>query len=131
MSFMPSRLPFLPTLLIAGNLLCQASAQEPKAAAPEPRNPEELVTFEWDYSCPKNKLCSFDCPGSGGANHVTKLTIRLGTLPVGMLKHIPTLLYSFSTSEIETGNGLIVSAGLGSLSCQVNGMTTDYAGPAK
>ena len=131
MSFIaPSRLPFLSTLLIAGNLLHQASAQELRAAAPEP--PEEsAVTFEWDYSCPNGKVCSFNCPGHGGANHVTKLTIRLGTLPVGMLTHIPTLLYNFSTAETEARSGFVVSAGLSRLSCQINGMTVDYAGPAK
>jgi hypothetical protein len=127
-----SRLPFLPTLLIVGNLLNQASAEELRAAAPEPGSPEEsAVTFEWDYSCPNSSSCSFSCPGQGGASHVTKLTIRLGTLPVGMLKHIPALLYNYSTSEIENGNGFVISAGLGALSCQINGMTENYAGPSK
>jgi hypothetical protein len=131
-SFMtPYRLAFLPTLLIVGNLLNQASAQEPKAAAPETRYPEETaVTFEWDYSCP-NASCSFSCPGHGGASHVTKLTMRLGTLPVGTLQHIPALLYSFSTTETEKGSGFIVAAGLSTLACQVNGMTEDYAGPSR
>ena len=69
--------------------------------------------------------------GNGGASHVTKLTIRLGTLPVGLLKHIPVLLYSFSTTEMDNGNGFVVSAGLGTLQCQINGMRSDYAGPAK
>ena len=132
MSFIASsRLPFLPTLLIAGNLLCQASAQEPTAPAPEQRYPQEsAVTFQWDYSCQNGKLCSFNCLGNGGASHVTKLTVRLGTLPVGT-QHVPALLYSFSTNEIETGKGFVVSAGLSTLSCQVNGMTEVYAGPAK
>jgi hypothetical protein len=126
-----SRVPFLPTLLIAGNLFDQGWAQEPRATVPEPRYPEESnVTFEWDYSCPDNK-CSFACPGHGGASHVSKLTIYLGTIPVGTLQHVPALLYNFSTNEIRTGNGFIVSTGLSTLSCQINGMRVDYSGPAK
>jgi hypothetical protein len=126
-----SRVPFLPALLIAGNLFNHASAQEPRATAPEPHYPEESqVTFEWDYSCPDNK-CSFACPGHGGASHVTKLTIYLGTIPVGTLQHVPALLYEFSTSEIRAANGFIINAGLSTLSCQINGMTVDYSGPAK
>ena len=120
-----ARVLFLPTLLIAGNLLNQASAREPMAAGPRyPAGYE--VTFEWDYSC--LKYCSFSCPGTGGASHVTKLTIYLGTL-----QNIPALLYNFSTTEIPTGNGFIVSTdtALITLSCQINGMTLDYSGPAK
>jgi len=129
----PSRLPFLPMLLIAGNLFNQASAQQPSAAAPEPPHypADSQVTFEWDYSCSSNESCSFSCPGHGGASHVTKLTIYLGTIPVGTLQHVPALLYNFSTRELRAGNGFVVSAGLSTLSCQINGMTIDYSGPAK
>jgi len=127
-----SRLLLPLTLSVVGGFFGHASAQEPRSAAPEPRYPAESeVTFEWDYSCPDNKLCSFDCPGHGGANHVTKLTIYLGTIPVGTLQHVPALLYNFSTAEMPTGNGFIVSAGLSTLSCQVNGMRVDYSGTAK
>jgi hypothetical protein len=130
--FALSRLPFLPTVLVAGNLLNQASAQEPMAAAFGPHYPEgSEVTSQWDYSCPENKSCSFSCPGTGGASHVTKLTIYLGTIPVGTLQHIPALLYNFSTTEIRTGNGFIVGTELITFSCQVNGMTLNYFGPTK
>ena len=30
------------------------------------------VTTDWQYSCPDGKGCSFNCPGSGGANNVTR-----------------------------------------------------------
>jgi hypothetical protein len=120
-----ARLPFLPTLLIAGNLLNQASARQPMEAGPRyPAGYE--AKFEWDYSC--LKYCSFSCPGTGGASHVTKLTIYLGTL-----QDIPALFYNFSTTEIPTGNGFIVSTDteFNAMSCQINGMTLDYSGPAK
>jgi hypothetical protein len=124
-----SRLRFLPILLIAGN---QAWAQEPGSAASGPRSRGgSEFTFEWDYSCPSRTSCSFSCPGQGGASHVTKLTIYLGTIPVGTLRNIPAVLYDFSTVEIPSSKGFIVSTGLGTLSCQVNGMTLDYSGPAK
>ena len=29
------------------------------------------ATADWQYSCPDGKGCSFNCPGSGGANNVT------------------------------------------------------------
>lgn len=125
-----ARLPFLPTLLIAGNLFNQASAQE--SGATEARYPEgSQFTSKWDYSCPKNKACSFSCPGTGGASHVTKLTIYLGTIPVGALKDIPALHYTFSTAEIQTGSGFMIGPELSALSCQINGMKLDYSGPAK
>jgi hypothetical protein len=127
----PRRLPLLPALLIAGNLLNQASAQEAKTPT-GPRYPDgSNVTFEWNYSCANNRPCSFSCPGSGGASHVSKLTIYLGTVSVGTLKQVPALLYNFSTTELLPGDGFIFSAGLSTLSCQINGMTLDYSGPAK
>jgi hypothetical protein len=121
----------LPTLLIAGNLLNQASAQE-ATAIPGPRYPDgSNITVEWTYSCQNNKSCSFNCPGSGGATHVSKLTIWLGTVPVGSLKQVPALMYNFMTSELQPGNGFVFGTGLGALSCQVNGMALDYSGPPK
>jgi hypothetical protein len=127
----PVRLPILLPLLVAGNLFNHASAQEATTTS-GPRYPEgSNVTFEWNYSCPSNKPCSFNCPGSGGASHVSKLTIYLGTVPVGTLKQIPALLYNFSTTELQPGNGFVFSTGLSTLSCQITGMTLDYSGPAK
>jgi len=117
----------LAALLFAGQLMNPSWAQ--KGEPPYPSGSE--ITFEWDYSCPSGRGCSFDCPGRGGASHVTKLTIYLGTVPVGSLRNTPALFYDFSTREISRGNGFIVSTGLSTLSCQVNGMTLDYSGPAK
>ena len=66
--------------------------------------------------------------GASGASHTTKLAIYLGTIPVGNQK-AKALLYEFSTREIPRGNGFIISAGLSTTSCQVNGLTLDYSGP--
>jgi hypothetical protein len=88
------------------------------------------ITFQWNYSCPSRASCSFSCPGGGGAGQVTKLTIYLGTIPVGSMQ-TPAMLYEFSTREIPSGNGFVVTSGLSTLSCQVNGMTIDYSGPTK
>jgi hypothetical protein len=85
------------------------------------------MTFQWSYSCPGGRSCSFDCPGRGGASHVTKLTIFLGTVPFGN-EETPSIFYEFATVEIPRGSGFTISAGLSTLSCQVNGMTLDYSG---
>ena len=37
--------------------------------------------------------------GGGGASHVTKLTIYLGTIPVGSNQKAPAVFYDFSTRE--------------------------------
>ena len=66
--------------------------------------------------------------GASGASHTTKLAIYLGSIPVGDQK-AQALLYEFSTREIPRGNGFIISAGLSTTSCQVNGLTLDYSGP--
>jgi hypothetical protein len=47
------------------------------------------VTTDWQYSCSDGKGCSFNCPGSGGANNVTKLSIFLGSVPIGKMKILP------------------------------------------
>jgi len=105
-----------------------ALSQSPEPGPPYPA--ESNITFQWDYSCPTGRLCSFNCPG-GGASHATRLTIYLGTIPVGGSRDTPSILYNFSTVEMPNGNGFVVNTGLGTLSCQVNGMTLDYSGPPK
>ena len=52
------------------------------------------VTTDWQYSCPDGKGCSFNCPGSGGANNVTKLSIFLGSVPIGRMKILPVFFMS-------------------------------------
>lgn len=127
--FALSRLRFPAALLLAGQLMNLSLAQgQPQASRPD-YPAESEITFQWDYSCP-GSACSFSCPG-GGASHVTKLTIYLGTIPVGSLRNTPAMLYDFSTIELPSGNGFVVSTGLSTLSCQVNGMTLDYSGPPK
>ena len=68
---------------------------------------------------------------TGGASHVTKLAIYLGTIPVGSNQKVPAVVYEFSTREIPRANGFSVSTGIDTLSCQVNGLTLDYSGPPR
>jgi hypothetical protein len=63
-----------------------------------------------------------------GASHVTKLTIYLGTLPLGEGRDSPVLFYDFSTRERPNSSGFSINAGLSATSCQVNGLTLDYSG---
>ena len=128
-----SRALFLGTLLLVSPFLSMAWAQD--RTAPTETGPpfpgKSQMTFQWDYSCPGGRVCSFDCPGSGGAIHVTKLSIYLGTIPIGSGQTPPAIFYDFSTVEIPHSSGFIIGIGLGALSCQVNGLTLDYAGPPK
>lgn len=55
-----------------------------------------------------------------GADHVTKLTIYLGTMPLGNRQNAPLLFYDFSTPERPHSSGFSISAGLSTSSCQVN-----------
>ena len=87
------------------------------------------VAFEWRYSCPDGKGCSFSCPGSGGANNVTKLSMRLGSIPTGKIEHSAGIFYEFSTMQIPRGNGFVLTTGISTLACQVQGMNLDYSGP--
>ena len=119
--------------LFAGVLINASWAQnkvEPQAAGPPFPGASE-ITFQWDYSCASGKDCSFTCTGTGGASHVTKLSIYLGTIPVGSGPKAPAVIYEFSTREIPRANGFSVSSGLSTLSCQVNGLTLDYSGPPR
>ena len=120
--------------LFAGLLMNSSWAQnkgEPPPGGPSYPGASE-ITFQWDYSCPNASNCSFTCPGTGGmggASHVTKLTIYLGTIPVGIKQNLPAVLYDFSTREVAHGNGFTISTGMSAMSCQVNGLTLDYSGP--
>ena len=119
--------------LFAGLVMTSSWAQnkgEPRLAGP-PYPGASDITFQWDYSCTSGKICSFTCPGAGGASHVTKLTIYLGTIPVGRGQNLPALLYDFSTLEVPHGEGFSINTGVSTLSCQVNGLTLDYSGPPR
>jgi hypothetical protein len=87
------------------------------------------VAFEWRYSCPNGKGCSFSCPGSGGASNVTKLSISLGKIPLGTTERAAGVFYEFSTMQVPSGNGFALTTGISTLSCQVQGMSLDYSGP--
>ena len=63
-----------------------------------------------------------------GADHVTKLNIYLGTMPLGNGQNAPVLFYNFSTRERPSSSGFSISAGLSASSCQVNGLMLDYSG---
>jgi hypothetical protein len=102
------------------------------ADQPNPPYPgESHITFQWNYSCPGARACSFRCPGAGGATSVTTLDIYLGVMPTGTEQHGLALFYNFVTQNIPRGNGFSVSNGTAILSCQVNGMRLDYSGPPK
>jgi hypothetical protein len=134
MSVMSRRL-FLGTLgtaLFVGSFLTTSWAQnvsEPPTSAPPFLSGAE-ITSQLNYSCPSNTACSFVCSAGGqlGADHVTKLTIYLGTMPLGNDQNAPALFYDFSTRERPNSSGFSISAGLSTLSCQVNGLTLDYVG---
>ena len=120
------------TLLFASPFSSASWAQD-KAQPPPPVPPVLAgaeITSQLNYSCPSNTACSFTCPGGvgGGADHVTKLTIYLGTMALGNDQNAPALFYDFSTRERPNSSGFSISTGLSTLSCQVNGLTLDYVG---
>jgi hypothetical protein len=119
---------FLGVVLLTGDPLAP-SLRAQDGGPPYPGGSD--LSFEWDYSCPSGKICSFSCPGTGGASHVTKLRMFLGTIPLGSTEHAPGVFYEYSTVEIPRANGFGISAGLGVLSCQVSGMKLDYSGPPR
>jgi hypothetical protein len=126
-----SRALFLGTLLFVGPFLNTSWAQNktgPTDAGPLFPGTSQII-FQWDYSCPGGRVCSFACPGGGGASHVVKLKMYLGTIPVDSSQYDRALFYDFSTIEIPHASGFSISVGRGTLSCQVNGMTLDYSGP--
>jgi hypothetical protein len=106
-------------------------AQDEGRIGAGPSRPRGLdIASEWRYSCPSGRGCSFSCAGSGGASNVTKLSIYLGALPVGSAEHAVGVFYEFSTVQIPRANGFVLTTGISTLSCQVNGMNLDYSGPA-
>ena len=118
----------LATALSSSPLSVLWAQDKAKPGPPYPDGSE--ITFQWVYSCPANRGggCSFSCPGSGGAAHATKLTFYLGTVKLGRDKSALGLFYEFATKEVPNGNGFTINTGLGTLSCQVNGMILDYSG---
>ena len=119
-------------LLVGGPLVPSASAQDGKRSADAPPHlGASEVAFEWQYSCTDGKACSFTCPGSGGASNVTKLTLQLGSIPLGGDQKAFGIFYKFSTVQIPRANGFSITTGISTLSCQVNGMDLDYSGPRK
>jgi len=68
------------TVLVSGALVQSLSAQDGKRSDAPDLGASE-VAFEWQYSCINGKACSFNCPGSGGASNVTKLTLQIGINP--------------------------------------------------
>ena len=119
-------------LLVSGPLVQSLSAQDGKRSEDgAPYLGASEVAFEWQYSCTNGKGCSFNCPGSGGAANVTKLTMHLGTIPLRGDQRAFGIFYEFSTMEIPRANGFSITTGISTLSCQVNGMNLDYSGPPK
>ena len=115
--------------LLVGSPSVSLSAQDTKgigAGSPYPSGFENA--FEWRYSCADGRNCSFQCPGTGGASHVTKLALHLGTIRLGT-QDVGGIFYEFSTVEIPRANGFSLTTGISTLSCQVNGMNLDYSGP--
>jgi hypothetical protein len=84
------------------------------------------ITFQWNYTCRNRRPCVFSC---GTADSVKALTIYLGTIPVGSNQRNSVIFYFYSTAAIPYNDGFRISGGLGSLSCDVSGMTLDYSGP--
>lgn len=54
----------------------------------------------------------------------------LGTIPVGNNQRNSVLFYFYSTAAVPLNDGFRITGGPAStLSCNVSGMTLDYAGP--
>jgi hypothetical protein len=119
-------------LLMASGLARLAWAQEGDVVSPVPPNfrfpAGAEITFELDYTCRGgNKPCAFSC---GTADKVKALTIYIGTMPVGSYERNSVIFYFYSTETIPYSNGFRITGGPASnLSCDVSGMTLDYAGP--
>ena len=119
-------------LLVSGPVVQSLCAQDGKRSEGGPPDPgASEIAFEWQYSCTDGKGCSFNCPGSGGASNVTKLTLQLATIPLSGKQSAFGIFYKFSTMQIPRANGFSITTGISTLSCQVNGMDLDYSGPRK
>src|SRR5215510_11510873 len=95
---MRSLLQVCAAFILAGQFISPLSAQQADSRASVPTYPGGAkLTFQWSYSCPGGRRCSFDCPGRGGAGHVTNLTIFLGTMPFGT-QETPSIFYEFATA---------------------------------
>ena len=127
--------------LLLGTLLF-ATVNSPRAqdtGATVKTNPaypaESEITFQWNYVCPIDRPCVFVCRGAGGgggSDHVTRLDIYLGTLPLSSDQpRAAAIFYDFSSREFPHSGGFALSTGINSLSCQVNGMNLVYSGPPK
>jgi len=82
------------TLLFASLFLSVSWAQDKdQPPTPPPYLSGAEITSQLNYSCPSNTACSFICPGGvgGGADHVTKLTIYLGTMPLSNDQNAPAM----------------------------------------
>jgi hypothetical protein len=127
----------LGTLLFAtlNSSLAQDTGALPPSGKPNPLYPEEAqITFQWSYECPTNQACTFVCRGAGGAggsDHVIRLDIYLGTLPLNGVQQerAAAIFYDFSSREFPHSAGFAISTGINSLSCQVNGLMLKYSGP--
>jgi hypothetical protein len=110
-------------------------ANELVVGKPNPLYPDEAqITFQWNYECPSNRPCTFVCRGAGGgggSDHVTRLDIYLGTLPLNGVQQerAAAIFYDFSSREFPHSAGFAISTGINSLSCQVNGLNLKYSGP--
>ena len=113
-------------------------AQDPGVVTTGKANPlypdEAQITFQWNYACPENRPCTFVCRGAGGgggSDHVTRLDIYLGTLPLNGVQQerAAAIFYDFSSREFPHSSGFAISTGINSLSCQVNGMILNHSGP--
>jgi hypothetical protein len=112
---------------ITNSLWAQERVALPGLTSQHPPYPDRaLITFQWNYSCPSHRDCSFFCPGAGGASNVIKLDIYLGKIPDET--GTPALFYDFATEDASQGTGFSLN-GVPISPCQVVGMTLDYSGP--
>jgi hypothetical protein len=115
-------------LLLIGSAVSLRAGDANTPAVPSAYPSGLEIAFEWQYSCPNGRGCSFSCPGSGGASNVTKLGIYLGAIPLNSTGRAAGVFYEFSTAQIPRGNGFAITTGISTLSCQVQGMNLDFSG---